>query len=643
VSAVQIRSILVANRGEIAVRVMRTASQMGLSTVAVFVAADAHAPHVRAADRRFRLPTSYLDGQAIIDAALRCGADAIHPGYGFLSENADFATSVTKAGLIWIGPSPESIAAMGDKLAAKELAERAGVPTLPQASHPSEADRIGYPLLVKASAGGGGKGMRIVRSRAELESAMASARREAGGAFGDDTVFLERYIERARHIEVQVLGDSFGTVVHLGERECSIQRRHQKIIEEAPSSVVDPDLRDRLGEAALRLCRELGYVSAGTVEFLVEDTTPEFWFLEANTRLQVEHPVTEEVTGIDIVREQIRIARGEPLDLPPVTINGHAVEARLYAEDPAAGFLPTTGTLARWRPASDPVVRYDSGVTEGAVVGIDFDPMLAKVIAWAPTRAEAAGKLARALERTRIAGITTNRDFLVAALRTPEFLSGDTTTDFVERVPLDTSGDPDAPPIAAAAAALWTLARARADAAVLGFMAAGWRNSMGFRQHLDFSHTDERLRCEVLADGSVSVGDRIAELRERVGDSVVIDVDGERVTVEISQTAAGLTVHTPSGDVGLVGQPRFPGAVAEGGGGGLLAPMPGTVVSLGTEQGAEVLAGQVLVVLEAMKMEHHVVAAEDGTVAELRVAVGEQVERGAVLLRLGTPDGPDPA
>jgi propionyl-CoA carboxylase alpha chain len=649
VSAVRITSVLVANRGEIAVRVMRTASEMGVSTVAVYVTADAHAPHVAAADRAIRIP-AYLDGPAIIDAALRAGADAVHPGYGFLSENADFARSVAKAGVTWIGPSPESIAVMGDKLAAKQLAERAGVPTLPQTSSPSEAARIGFPLLVKAAAGGGGKGMRVVRSAAELDVAMAAARREAAGAFGDDTVFLERFIERARHIEVQVLGDTLGTVVHLGERECSIQRRHQKIIEEAPSPAVDADLRERLGEAALRLCRELGYVSAGTVEFIVEDDGT-FWFLEANTRLQVEHPVTEAVTGIDIVRQQIRIARGEPLDLPPVTITGHAVEARLYAEDPANGFLPTTGTLARWRPATDPPVRYDSGIAQGAVVGIDFDPMLAKVIASAPTRSEAAGKLARALERTRIAGITTNRDFLVAALRTPEFLAGDTTTDFVDRVRVAPDVDPEAPLRAAAAAALWTLAGVSGSAApVLGFLGPGWRNSVGFTQALEYRHGDELIRCELGADGTVvvragagpvangavAVPGRVAVLRGRDGDTVTFELDGELISVELTGTGDRVAVHLPAGDVELQVEPRFPLPPSEAAGGGLLAPMPGTVVSVDTAAGGEVRAGQVLVVLEAMKMEHHVVAAEAGTVAEISVRVGDQVERGAVLLRLVT-------
>jgi len=430
-----LRSILVANRGEIARRVFRTAHSMGMRCVAVFVDADADAPFVADADEAVRLADSYLDGEAIIAAALATGADAIHPGYGFLAENAGFAAAVEAAGLVWVGPTPDVISSMGDKLAAKEAALAAGVPTLPSSDDPTADDEVGYPILVKAAVGGGGKGMHLVERPEDLAEAVATAQREAASSFGDDRVFLERYVARSRHIEIQILGDAHGALVHLGERECSIQRRHQKIIEESPAAVLDPARRDAMGESALQLARGIGYRSAGTVEFLVDDATGEFFFLEVNTRLQVEHPVTEEVTGIDLVREQLRVAAGEPLGYgqDDICFSGHAVEARLYAEDPSAGFLPATGTLVAWQPADEPSVRWDTGVEEGSHVGVDFDPMLAKVVAHGPTRSEAAGRLALALERMHLGGVTTNRDFLVATLRHEAFLAGDTTTDFIER------------------------------------------------------------------------------------------------------------------------------------------------------------------------------------------------------------------
>ena len=533
--------ILVANRGEIARRVFRSAHAMGITTVAVYADGDRHAPFVNEAD--FAVPLAgttaaqtYLDASKVLAAAAASGADAVHPGYGFLSENAAFAQAVIDAGLTWIGPSPDVIAAMGDKLAAKETMIAAGVPTLPSlrvdGEAPSEAELAAaglgsgssgasagggadgtsessadgeasaYPLMVKASAGGGGKGMRIVANPADLTDAIAAARREAAGAFGDDTVFVERCLTGPRHVEIQVLGDSHGNLVHLFERECSVQRRHQKVIEEAPSSVVTPALRERLGTAALTAVGTLGYTSAGTVEFLLtgEGDDAEFFFLEINTRLQVEHPVTEAITGLDLVREQIRIAAGEPLgyEQADLAITGWAIEARLYAEDPQSGFLPSTGTLDVWSPpGAGPAVgsggtgsggaspatgengyaRFDSGVEQDSVIGTEFDPMLAKVIKHAPTRAEASLGLALALERTRIGGVVTNRDFLVAALRSEEFLAGRTDTDFIERTGL--AGSSEAAPLAAAAAAivLVSAARNRRDANQLAFMPTGYRNS----------------------------------------------------------------------------------------------------------------------------------------------------------------------
>ncbi|MEI8239334.1 MAG: biotin carboxylase N-terminal domain-containing protein, partial [Actinomycetota bacterium] len=435
VAVTNFSTLLVANRGEIARRILRTTRLMGIRSVAIYVDADAAAPFVADADLAVRLDTGYMDGAAIIAAALSTGAEAIHPGYGFLSENAGFAAAVLAAGLIWVGPPPEVISAMGDKLAAKRRAIAAGVPTLPSSDDIEGAAAIGYPLLVKAAAGGGGKGMRVVNTAADLPDAVASARREALSGFGDDRVFFERYVASSRHIEIQILGDAHGNLVHLGERECSIQRRHQKLIEETPSPAVDDAMRAAMGEAALTLGREMGYVSAGTVEFLVDDASGEFYFLEVNTRLQVEHPVTEQVTGIDLAREMIRIAAGEPLGYSQddIAFNGHAIEARLCAENPAAGFLPATGTLVAFVPADTPIVRWESGVEQGSVVSVLFDPLLAKVIAHAPTRTEAASVLALALERLHLGGVSTNRDFLAATLRHARFLAGDTTTDFIER------------------------------------------------------------------------------------------------------------------------------------------------------------------------------------------------------------------
>ena len=467
-----ITSVLVANRGEIARRVFRTAEAMGLRTVAVFVDADAEAPFVAEADQAVRIG-GYLDGDAIIAAAKMASADAIHPGYGFLAENAGFASAVEAAGIAWVGPSPSVIEAMGDKIRAKELAVAAGVPVLPSSDDPAEFAEVGFPLLVKAAAGGGGKGMRVVASAAELDEAVASARREAASGFGDDRVFAERYVTRARHIEIQIFGDADGQVGHLGERECSIQRRHQKVIEESPSPFVTPELRRAMGAAAVGLAETLGYRSAGTVEFLVDDDTGEFFFLEVNTRLQVEHPVTEAVTGRDLVRDQLLVAMGEPIEIgsSEAGFAGHAIEARLYAEDPANGFLPSTGTLDVFEPAAEPHLRWDNGVESGSAIGVDFDPMIAKVIAAGPTRAEAAGRLALGLERLHLGGtggLVTNRDFLVSVLRHPGFLAGDTTTDFIERhAPVTgAGGPPGADDHGAAAAALWLAGMNRADADV---------------------------------------------------------------------------------------------------------------------------------------------------------------------------------
>lgn len=684
-------SVLVANRGEIARRVFRTARSMGLDCVAVYVGADADEPFVAEADRAVRLSTGYLDGEAIVAATIASGADAVHPGYGFLSENAAFARAVGEAGLTWVGPSPEVIEAMGDKLTARAAAAAAGLAVLPSSSDAADPAPVGFPLLVKATAGGGGKGMRLVTDPADLATAVGAARREAERAFGDGRVYLERHVARARHVEIQILADAHGGCVHLGERECSIQRRHQKIVEESPSPAVDADLRARMGQAAVELARSVGYRSAGTVEFLLDAEAGEFYFLEVNTRLQVEHPVTEEVTGIDLVREQFRVAAGElGFAQGDVAASGHAIEARLYAEDPAAGFLPAVGTLAAFEPAAEPVVRWDRGVEAGSKVTVDFDPMLAKVIACAPSRGEAAARLALALDRLHLGGVTTNRHYLAEVLRSEAFRDGDTTTDFVERVELAprrvlTGAERES---AAVAAAMWLTTEARAEAPVLGFMPAGWRlgrliderveleidgseTAVAYRPNRDGSFAvrvtpsgsepgGESAAGEDApssapaesgaADGPDSVGEGVAGGPDSAGEGVAV-VHGwsrERIDVEWNGIRSGYRVTRAGGDVYLTGSrgtvtarvvPRFavPGRSASVSG-GLAAPMPGKVLEVSVEPGQRVEAGRVLVVLEAMKMEHRVTAPADGTVTAVLVAVGDQVATGAELLAFA-PDG----
>ena len=625
-------AVLVANRGEIARRVFRTARAMGLRCVAVYTDADAGEPFVGEADEAVRLTTGYLDGAAIVAAAAASGAGAVHPGYGFLSENAAFARDVEAAGLVWVGPSPAVIEAMGDKLAAKRAAVDAGVPTLPM------GDEAGFPLVVKPSAGGGGKGMRVVARAADLPEAMASARREAAAAFGDDTVFVERFVARSRHIEIQILGDAHGLLVHLGERECSIQRRHQKIVEESPSPVVDDAMRTALGEAALRLAAAIGYQSAGTVEFLVDDASREFYFLEVNTRLQVEHPVTEEITGLDLVREQLRIAAGEPLgwSQADITFTGHAIEARLYAEDPGADFLPAAGPVTVFEPAAEPAVRWDSGVESGSVVGVAYDPLLAKVVAVAPTRAEAAGRLALALERLHLGGLTTNRDFLSATLRHPAFLAGDTTTDFVERhdPARSLAVDPIELQSAAVAAALWLQGANRNKTAVLAAVPSGWRNARLPAQRVLFAHGDQPIAIEYRfrRDGAFAVGDGSARVHRWAPGLIDVEINGRRRAHRVTRAADRLYVQANRGTVELRVVPRFIGPHVAGPTGGFVAPMPGVVLDVRCVAGDDVVAGQTLVVLEAMKMEHHMKAPAAGRVAEVRTAVGDQVVTGAVLV-----------
>ena len=631
-------TLLVANRGEIARRIMRSAHDMGMRCVAVYVDADCDAPFVHEADEAIRLTTTYLDGAAIIDAAKLTGAQAIHPGYGFLSENAEFAQSVLDAHLVWVGPSPHVIASMGDKLAAKRLAIESSVPTLGYSDDPAQADTVGYPVLIKAAAGGGGKGMRIVSHPDELDDAVHAARREALHAFGNDTIFLEHYVENSRHIEIQILGDQHGHLVHLGERECSIQRRHQKLVEESPSPVLSSEIREAMGRAALSLAKAMGYSSAGTVEFLVDDATKEFFFLEVNTRLQVEHPVTEEVTGLDLVREQLRVARGETLGFTQddVTFSGHAIEVRLCAEDPESGFLPATGTLVAFEPTNQSKVRWESGVVQGSVVGVSFDPMLAKVIAHGRTRNEAAARLALALEQLHLGGVVTNRDLLANTLRHPGFLAGDTTTNFIDRVQpkLFLHVSPDEVTYAARAAALWMQAQNRASAELWPSAPSGWRNSRLPNQHVQLRHRDDLVDVHYQSqrDGTFHCGDARARILHADDTCIDLEIDNRRSCPRVTRSGAHIYVQVARGTLAFEIVPRFvvPGLAAPVG--GLNAPMPGTVLAVHVEVGDVVTKGTTLLILEAMKMEHSISAPFDGQVVDILVNVGQQVENGAALL-----------
>ncbi|HEX6029817.1 MAG TPA: biotin carboxylase N-terminal domain-containing protein [Tepidiformaceae bacterium] len=658
----RISKLLVANRGEIARRVMRTCREMGIGTVAVYADPDADAPFVREADVAVALRgtssgETYLDIEKVIDTAARTGADAIHPGYGFLSENPEFARRVLDAGLTWVGPRADAIAAMGDKLAAKKRMIEAGVPTLPwlelsgddfgavlQGSHD-----LGFPLLVKAAGGGGGKGMRVVHGEPDLADAIASARREASSAFADDRVFLERYLERARHVEVQIFGDRHGNLVHCFERECSIQRRHQKVIEECPSPAVNDELRQRMGTAAVAAGRAIGYDNAGTVEFMLAPDG-EFYFLEVNTRLQVEHPVTEAVTGLDLVREQIRVAEGLPLSFTQdgLALNGHAIEARLYAENPALDFLPTHGRLIRFEPDPALPLRVDSGVETASDVSVHFDPMLAKFIAHAPTRREAAVKLARGLQRLAVHGVTTNRDFLVNVLRSEAFLEGDTFTEFldVHRPPASLELDDEDLRRALVAAALASHARNRARAAVVTTIPGGWRNNPSqMQQHVyAFGEREVSVSYQPRRDGSFdweALGQRgHARLLSIEGAAVWFEVEGVRQSVSVVTEGNETWVQGAAGQVHLVEVPRFPEKAVEAVTGGHTAPMPGKIVAVHVQPGDRVARGQVLLILEAMKMEHRILAAEDGVVREVRAELGHQMEAGQLLLVIdGDGDG----
>ena len=631
--------LLIANRGEIACRIIKTAHEMGISCVAVYTDADSESPFVKLADEAIKLTDTYLNGKEIIEAAIKTKAQAIHPGYGFLSENAKFSRDVIKAGLIWVGPSSKVITSMGDKLKAKDIADKAGVPTLPMTTDPSKANTVGYPLLIKAAAGGGGKGMRIVESKKDLKDSIKGAQREAKAGFGDDRIFIERYVASSRHIEIQILGDSHGNIVHLGERECSIQRRHQKIIEESPSPRVDSKMRAAMGDAAIKLAKKLKYESAGTVEFLVDDKTGEFWFLEVNTRLQVEHPVTEEVTGKDLVYEQLRISRGEYLgyDQEDISWNGSSIEARLYAEDPTNDFLPATGTLIAYEVDKNIDARWDTGVKQGSVIGTDFDPMLAKVIAKGRNRTDAANKLALALQSLHIGGVTTNRDFLVECLRSKDFHKGNTTSDFISIAKPKRSIELKGTELeqAGIAAALWLQGENRKNTPILSGIQSGWTNSRLPKQKINFQYNSEELSILYKSnrDGSFEINKGInAKIIEWNNSGIDIEIEDIRFFSKVTRKDANLIVHGPWGDILFKIMPRFKSVSQEVKDGGLIAPMPGKVIDLKVKVGSKIKKGDTLVILEAMKMEHTVKATEDGVIDELFISNHDQVENGALLM-----------
>ena len=664
-----IETLLVANRGEIASRIFRTCRLLGIRTVAVYAEPDSRLPFVREADTAVALggmsaTDSYLVVDKILNAARRTGADAIHPGFGFLSENAAFAQAVIDAGFTWVGPTPANIAAMGTKVEAKQLAAAAGVPVLPSAVATGDdasvwaaaADGVGFPILVKASSGGGGRGMRIVQSIDQLSEAVTGARREAAASFGDSTVFLERYLPAPRHIEIQVFGDAHGNVIHLGERECSIQRRHQKIVEEAPSPVLTESMRQTMGTASVGLAKAIGYIGAGTIEFLYDDSNgaPEYFFLEMNTRLQVEHPVTECVTGADLVRWQIEVANGLPLPLAQdqVERRGAAIEVRLYAEDPSRDFLPGFGHLYAYETGPASVgVRFENGVESGSEITTAFDPMIAKVIAHAPTRTQAAAQLRNALAGLRIHGPVTNRDYLVAVLGSDDYLRGTTTTAFVAdhpellgRVLPDSIWDLHL----VAATLAGSLQRRRGDQLWL-FVPAGFRNLanqplraryMGPAGEVgveylwsEFDRTRATVKAttgEVVVEASATlVWQRVVDANT---DEVAIEIDGIVRTVSVRIVGSRTWVNSSDGQTEWVEIDRFPAVDTAASAAGPIAPVPGRVVAVNVVNGQSVAAGDVLVVMEAMKMEHRIEALTAGVVSEVLCSVGEQVDAHQVLV-----------
>jgi propionyl-CoA carboxylase alpha chain len=661
-----ITRLLIANRGEIACRIARTAHRMGIATVGVYAEPDRNALHVDAVDVAVAIP-GYLDAEAIIAAARRTGADAVHPGYGFLAENAAFAEAVTAAGLTWVGPTPEQIRLLGDKIAAKQAAIAAGVPTTPivtidGGAVPAASELPPYPLLVKAAAGGGGRGMRVVGSAGELDEAVASASREAAAAFGDGSVFIEPFIARGRHVEVQVFGDTHGNVVHLGERECSIQRRNQKIVEESPSPGISTAVRDTLHAGAVALARHVGYVGAGTVEYMVGDAVDgaQITFLEVNTRLQVEHPVTEEVTGLDLVEWQLRVAAGEPLPLAQddITFAGSAIEVRLVAEDPAAGWLPSVGTLTHFA-IEGAGVRVDTGFRAGSTVSAEYDSMLAKVIVHDADRTVAATRLARALRGGCVTGVRTNAATLAAILTEPDFLAGATPTAYLDEHPgaLAPAGMPDADEVAHLVAAVLAAEEVHQDGNPLAFAPSGWRNLRtrgqrrtrlldgGPERHVEYTFRRDRTTVDVLvgpppvadAEGVLPADARwpaVVRLLARQPGRIVVELDGVRQGIDVSLSGDHTVTRSPAGTLVWTTPPPFVDHDLEAEAGGPHSPLPGTVIAVHVEAGQHVAEGEVLMVVEAMKMEHRITAAASGVVTEVRFAKGDRVDQGDLLVAL---------
>ncbi|HEX4946842.1 MAG TPA: acetyl-CoA carboxylase biotin carboxylase subunit [Blastocatellia bacterium] len=666
------RKLLIANRGEIAVRIMRTCRQLGITTVAVYSDADVHAPHTRFADEAVYIGAaaakeSYLNIERILAAAARTNADAIHPGYGFLSENAEFAEACATAGITFIGPSPQAIRQMGLKIAGRQIAADAGVPTVPGYNGEDQSNAalrdqmlgIGFPVLIKASAGGGGKGMRVVRAASEMDEAIDGARREAEKSFGDGSLLLEKYIEQARHVEIQILGDTHGNLVHLFERDCSLQRRHQKIIEESPSPAVNAELRERMGVAAVSIGRALHYTNAGTVEFILAPDG-EFYFIEVNTRLQVEHPVTEMITGLDLVKLQIEIAEGKPLPLAQADLqtSGHAIEARLYAEDPNNDFLPATGTIHDWHcPVEMDGLRMDAGVEAGSIISINYDPMLAKLIAHGSTRDEAIRKLQYALQSLSIQGVTTNREFLLRLLGQEEFSTGKAHTGFIaehlseltkaEDIALDRAS-------AIAAALYWQKSWQTSDALMTNLppsyrnnpyrnpslklqlgkqeVMVSWRHIAG--DQFEVTALDTTVQAQVISWDRLQSVNNDHHSRKSV---LRLVIDGIQRNFRLTEIGDQLFVHSFLGSHTVTRLPRHPEVQAAAEQGSMTAPMPGLVAKILVAVGQPVKAGDPLLILEAMKMEQTMRAAVDGVVETIRVHEGEVVGPGAMLITLASP------
>ena len=643
----KLKKILVANRGEIARRIFRTIKELGMDAIAMHSEADRNSLFVKEADESFLLPNGYLDQETIINKAKELKVDAIHPGYGFLSENADFCKKVKDQKIVWIGPDAETISLMGDKINSKDFCIKQNIPTLQKTSKVSDAKKIGFPILVKASAGGGGKGMRVVKTEKELNDAVVAAKREAKSSFGDDRVFLEKYIQHSRHIEVQILGDNFGNVIHLGERECSIQRRHQKIIEESPSSRLTNKIRQDITSTAVKLAKKLDYKSAGTVEFLFDEDTNEFWFLEVNTRLQVEHPVTEEVTGVDLVKEQIKIASGKKLDFlqEDVEFNGHAIEARLYAENPENDFLPEIGSINKLSCSNNKGIRWDTGIATGDKVTPDYDPMLAKVIAIGETREQSARLLAKELRSTHLAGIKTNKDFLVQCLENNSFLKGKTTSDFIprEHKKLFKAVDKKLLDNAMKASALWLQEHNKKDNKKLYFLPRNWTNGILPKQDITFEFKDEEYKFQYENNNNHIQIHREHFERLSTSSVLIISVNEERIHCEIDGISIKafiscfhdeITINSGSGDLVFKVLPKFidPNEIIIEG--SLTAPMPGKILNINVKKGSSVKTGETLLILEAMKMEHTIKANSDGQVIELYVKTGDQVESGSDLMKI---------